>query len=149
MCVCVCVCVCVCIYIYIYEYDIDDLKSFEEGLKMRYPIEKAVKAKWIRSRNEHANPFLMTLDSIKVLETLHIPGEKPKCINIKYYNKPMLCSNNQDYGHMQKYGKKTVAGARSADAPNRTARMTLSVQNVGARITPAAGYVLNSGFSRK
>ena len=42
---------------YIYEYDIDDLKRLEEGLQMHYPIEKVVKAEWIRRRNEHAKPL--------------------------------------------------------------------------------------------
>ena len=93
---------------YIYEYDIEDIDSFEAGLKTLYPIEKIIRANWLKSRNKYVKSFLITFSSTNLADTLRIPGEIPTKV-YKYYNQPMLCTRCQGYGHTYKHCKKTVA----------------------------------------
>ena len=93
--------------IYIYEYNVEDLASFENGLKRSYPVSKVIRAFWIKPKDENARAFLVTFEGTELPDTIRIPGERPTRV-YKYYSRPMLCRSCLGYGHTAKYCKKNI-----------------------------------------
>ena len=89
--------------IYIQEYDVTDIVEFENGLKSEYDIAEVIKAYFIKAKNEHTTPLLITFNSESLPETLYIPGEKSDTIIYPFKNRPMICRKCYQYMHTVKY----------------------------------------------
>ena len=92
---------------YIREFDIDKPEAFEGRLKKSSNVCNIELAFWIKSRNNQTRTVLVTFAQARVPSSVHVPGEG----NVKVYpykQRPSLCANCLQYGHVDKQCKNPV-----------------------------------------
>lgn len=85
--------------VYLYEYNLTNFESYKKSLIRRLPIDDAVSATWIKSRNEKAKPILLTFKTSEVPLFINIPGEQALTRVYEYKNRPMMCKTCLEFGH--------------------------------------------------
>ena len=53
-----------------------DVSSFQEGMKVKYQVSEIMTARWIKPRREDHTAWLLTFNSNTLPETINIPGEQ-------------------------------------------------------------------------
>jgi hypothetical protein len=91
--------------IQVHDFDVDDLDVFKRHLKEEYNIHDIIPAPFIKSRNPESKSFIITFQQSHLPYSIYIPGERSDTIVQKFHNRPMLCSNCQEYRHPKKYCK--------------------------------------------
>ena len=110
--------------IYVTNFDVDNLTTFDDGLKQLYNISEVSLAHWIRPRNEESKALLITFNESRTPSSLYIPGETRVRV-YPYLDRPLLCNNCFGYGHPAKYCKNSqrcvevVIGSESAQKLSR------------------------------
>ena len=94
--------------VFIQEYDLTDFDHFKTGLMQEYSLSDVVRASWIKPCNPLvAQPLLLTFRQ-DLPEYIDIPGEQSRTKVYEYLQKPMICSQCQEYGHTKKYCKSNI-----------------------------------------
>ena len=60
--------------IYIKDFSMENVCSFQEGMKAKYQVSEIMKARWIKPRSEDHTAWLLTFNSDTLPETINIPG---------------------------------------------------------------------------
>ena len=81
----------------------ENVSSFQEGMKAKYPVSEIMKARWIKPRSEDHTAWLLTINSDTLHEIINIPGEQIFTKVYPYKDKPIICRKCQQYSHSIKY----------------------------------------------
>jgi len=86
--------------IYVKSFMMANEERFLAKLKSRFNLCDVVAAEWIKPRDEHTKPLLLTFNSSTPPYTIEIPGERLKVY--EYLPRPLFCKRCLEYAHTQK-----------------------------------------------
>jgi len=86
--------------IYTRNYSLAVAEQFLIKLKTRFDLFDAVVADWIKPRNEHTKPLLLTFNTSTPPNTIEIPGDRLKVY--EYLPRPLFCRKCLEYSHTLK-----------------------------------------------
>jgi len=86
--------------IYVKNYTLAGSERFLAKLKSRFNLCDAIAAEWIKPKNEHTKPLLLTFNTCTPPSRIELPGEKVKVY--EYLPRPLFCRRCLEYTHTHK-----------------------------------------------
>ena len=85
--------------IYLLNVRVENMESFQQGLREVYAIKDVQRATWIRTNKHECSAYLLQFATDELPEYIKITGEVLLTKAYPYKEKPLVCKRCQDYGH--------------------------------------------------